>query len=457
MSPRGSVDTLTLPATSPSCAGWACSYTVDDISSLNVGTLEIDSSADYLVAPMSAANSIELLRGLDFGTGSTPTSDRLLTSMVVPLTLGAAQTWNLSGVAGTPTQLTLGAVTGALHPLTLELSGGVTLEAPELDTGRLTISGPGTVSLAGQMTAPANGIALAPPPLMSARGVGIANGASLMFTSPGAVSGPISVARGSYSTLEVGHGAAPDGTVAVKGPVTLRAASTLELWIDQPAATSTARPQPSSDNSQLRALGTLALNNASLDLSQGYSDTQVSCANLAGGQTYTLISAAKLVGTFSGIANGQVIPLGACNPLAAGPSYDVVISYNTSTRPETVTATVVGAAQIRAEVASALLVNATQAYVTTVLRGGGYSTSFNAPAAGTLTLAWTMRVHGHLVTAATASKVVGRVGPRRVSIKLTAAGRRLLRRSRRLKLTATGEFTPSGQGTVTVTRPLRLS
>ncbi len=455
VAPSGSVGTLTLPATGLSCLGWSCTYAVDDVSGLAVGTLEIDSGADFLVTPMSSANSIELLGGLDFDTGITPTSDRLLTRMVVPLVLGAAQTWNLSGARGTPTQLTLGAVTGELEPLTIELSGGATLETPELDTGPLSISGPGTVSLASQMTAPADGIPVAPPPLIGTKGVALANGASLTFTSPGAVSGPISVAPGSYSTLEVGHGVAPDGTVVVAGPVTMRAASTLELWIDQPAVSGT-RPRSGSDNSQLTTLGNLVLHNASLDLSQGNSDTQVSCANLAGGQTYTLVSAAKLVGTFSGITNGQVIPLGACNPLATGPSHAVIIRYNTATRPETVTATVVGAAQIRAEMASALLVNATQAYLTTVLGAGGYSTSFNAPAAGALTLTWTARVHGRLVTAATGSNVAGQVGRRRVPIKLTAAGRRLLRRSGRLTLTATAQFTPNGQQTVTVKRPVRL-
>ena len=225
-----------LPATSPSCVGWACSYAVDDIPRLTVGTLEIDSSADYLVAPMSAANSIELLGGLDFGTGIMPTSDRLLTSMVVPLTLGAAQTWNLSGVRR--------------HPDSTDARGGHR-QAPPVDRGAV---GRGDARGSGAGHRPAvdqrsrDGLARKSDDRAGQRHSGraaaahrapeawaLANGASLMFTSPGAVSGPISVAPGSYSTLEVGHGVAPDGTVAVNGPVTLRAASTLELWIDQPA------------------------------------------------------------------------------------------------------------------------------------------------------------------------------------------------------------------------------
>ncbi len=200
----------------------------------------------------------------------------------------------------------------------------------------------------------------------------------------------------------------------------------------------------------------MALNGAGLSLSQGYSDTQVVCATMTGGQTFTLLSATKLIGTFSGIANGQVVPLGACNPSASGPAYAVVISYNTRAKPETVTATVVGATQIRTEVASALQVSTAAANVYTVLRNGGYSTTFNAPAAGTLALTWQARVHGRLVTVASGGNVARQVGPRRVPIRLTAAGRSLLRRSTRLTLAATADFVPSGQRAVVVSRPVRL-
>jgi hypothetical protein len=463
--PGGSVDTLMLPATSPSCIGWACAYTVDDVSGLTVGTLEMDSSANYLVAPMSSANSLKLMAGLSFGTYSPTHGGRLLTTMIVPLSLGAAQTWNVSGVAGTPTQLTLGAVTGEPYPLTINLASGVALQIPELDTGVLTISGAGLVSLAAQTTAPADSIPVSPPPLISTQGVALAEGASLMITSPGAVSGPISVAPGSYSTLEIGHGVAPDGTLVVDGDVTLGASSTLEQWIDQPAApaqaargrrATPAKPQPSTDYSQLTALGNVTLNGAGLSLSQGYSDTQAVCATMTGGQSFTLLSATRLIGTFSRIANGQIVPLGACNPSASGPSYAVIIGYNTRARPETVTATVVGAAQIRTEVTRSLQVSTAAATVYTVLRNGGYSTTFNAPAAGALALTWKARVHGGLVTVASGSNVARQVGPRRVPIKLTAAGRTLLRRSTRLTLAATADFVPNGKRAVVAVRPVTL-
>jgi hypothetical protein len=507
--PSGSVGVLALPPAGSKCAGWGCSFGVDDIPSLAVGTLRIDSSSNYLITPMTSANSIELLRGLSFTTATAPASGRLLTKMVVPLTLGGAQTWTVSGISGTPTQLALGAVSGEAYPVTVRMTGGVTLQAAELDTGPLTLSGGGVVEIAGQMAEPADDIPVFPPPLISSQGVRLAGGAALEFTSPDVVSGPITVARGSYSTLQIGHGVAPDGTATVDGNVTLRANSTLQLWIDQAAVAAQAAgqrkrtvapvPQPSTDASQLTVSGNLELANASLSLSQGFTDTQVDCSALAGGQVYTLVAATRLVGTFSRIASGQVVPLGVCNPLGAGHSYAVIVSYNTRASPQTITATIVGPAQIKALVGDTLTVAPTALTLGGVLDGGGHRTSFNAPTAGTLSVRWTAASHGRRVTVATGSNVAGQVGPRAVLIKLTTAGRRLLYaadhppvpkpiririkikvkvkvkgkskgktkykyklkrlpppKPRPVTITATASFTPSGQNVVTRSRVFTL-
>ena len=112
------------------------------------------------------------------------------------------------------------------------------------------------------MAQPTDAIPSFPPPLISAQGVDLADGASLEIASAGTVSGPITVAPGSYSTVEVGHGVAPDGTATVDGDVTLRADSTSQLWIDQ--ADPTGRAQPSTDASQLTVFGNLELNSAGL-------------------------------------------------------------------------------------------------------------------------------------------------------------------------------------------------
>jgi hypothetical protein len=433
--PSGSVGVLALPPIRSSCMAWGCSFGVDDIPSLAVGTLRIDSSSNYLVAPMSAGDSIELLRGLSFSTAAPPASGRLLTKMVVPLTLGGAQTWSVSGVSGTSTELALGAVSGEADPVTVRMTGGVTLQAAEIDTGPLKLTGGGSVVIAAQMADPADGIPAFPPPLIGAQGVTLANGASLEFSSANSVSGPIAVAPGSYSTLQIGRGVAPDGTATVDGNVTLRVNSTLQMWIDQAAVAAQAarkhkralaQPQPSTDASQLTVYGDLDLNGASLALSQGFTDTQIDCAKLTGGQVYTLVAATHLVGSFNGISDGQVMPLGVCNPLGTASTPAVIISYNTRARPQTITATVVGAAQIKALVGRTLALAPAAPSLQGVLAAGGHSTTFNAPTAGTLSLSWTALSHGRRVAVASGSNVAGQVGPRTVLIKLTSAGRRLL-------------------------------
>lgn len=373
--------------------------------------------------------------------------------MVVPLTLGGAQTWTVSGVSGTSTELALGAVSGEADPVTVRMSGGVTLQAAEIDTGPLKLTGGGSVVIAAQMADPADGVPAFPPPLIGAQGVTLASGASLEFSSADSVSGPITVAPGSYSTLQIGRGVAPDGTATVDGNVTLRVNSTLQMWIDQAAVAAqaarerkqaSAQPQPSTDASQLTVYGDLDLNGASLALSQGFTDTQIDCATLTGGQVYTLVAATELVGTFNGISNGQVVPLGACNPLGSASGPAVIIRYNTHARPQTITATVVGPAQIKGLVARTLALAPTTPTTPTtpaapaapttpaapslqdVLAAGGQSTTFNAPTAGTLNLTWTALSDGSRVTVAHGSNVAGQVGPRAVLIKLTTAGRRLL-------------------------------
>jgi hypothetical protein len=465
------------------------------------GTLQIDSSNNYLVAPMNAGDAIELLKGLSFSTTAAPASSRLLTKMVVPLTLGATQTWTVNGVSGIPTELALGAVTGEPYPLTVRMNDGVALQAAELDTGPLKLSGGGNVVIAAPMAEPADDVPALPPPLISSAGVTLAGGASLEFTTPDVVSGPITVAPGSYSTLQIGRGVAPDGTATVDGNVTLRANSTLQLWIDQAAVAAQAAakqkraapplPQPITDASQLTVSGTLDLANASLALSQGFTDTQVDCAALAGGQVYTLVDATQIVGTFSGITNGQVMPLGVCNPLGGGHSYDVIVSYNTRAKPQTITATIVGPAQIEALVGDTLTVPATATTLGGVLDGNGYRTNFEAPTPGALSLSWTAVSHGRRVTVATGSNVAGQVGPRAVPISLTTAGRRRLYaadhppapkpirikikvkgkgktkyryklkrlpppKPRPVTITATANFTPRGQSVVTLSRRFTL-
>jgi hypothetical protein len=51
----------------------------------------------------------------------------------------------------------------------------------------------------------------------------------------------------------------------------------------------------------------------------------------------------------------------------------------------------------------------------------------------------------------------GGAGSAQITIKLTAAGKRLLRRVKRVKLTAKGTFTPTGRASITTTRTFVLT
>jgi hypothetical protein len=85
--------------------------------------------------------------------------------------------------------------------------------------------------------------------------------------------------------------------------------------------------------------------------------------------------------------------------------------------------------------------------VKALLKSGNASVRFTAPAAGTLTLEWTT---GQGATARTAvrravvakgTRMVSAAGGTTVTVKLTAAGRKLLKRTRkRLKISATASF-----------------
>ncbi len=99
-----------------------------------------------------------------------------------------------------------------------------------------------------------------------------------------------------------------------------------------------------------------------------------------------------------------------------------------------------------------------------LLKAGGFKFSATAPSAGTLTLSWyqgSSKAKGAkakkksvlVATVKTKVKKAGRIKPK---IKLTAKGKKLLKRSKKLKLTAKQTFTPKGGKATTVTKPIKL-
>jgi hypothetical protein len=108
-------------------------------------------------------------------------------------------------------------------------------------------------------------------------------------------------------------------------------------------------------------------------------------------------------------------------------------------------------AQIHAALLRLLTLRGPATTITAVLANNGYTASFDAPSAGRLTVDW--RNNGLVAEGAITYTSAGRG---RVTITLTRYGRRLLRGSRDLSVTATGTFMPSPDLTVAADETIRL-
>lgn len=121
-----------------------------------------------------------------------------------------------------------------------------------------------------------------------------------------------------------------------------------------------------------------------------------------------------------------------------------------------------GVAAALAAIAGAAVPSGKLAKITVLLAHNGYAATFTAPAAGSLSIGWYQVPSGAhlaarkpvLVASGTAKFPVP--GTRRLTIKLTAAGRSLLKRSGRLKLVAQAIFAPTGGPRSSATRGFTL-
>jgi hypothetical protein len=97
------------------------------------------------------------------------------------------------------------------------------------------------------------------------------------------------------------------------------------------------------------------------------------------------------------------------------------------------------------------LARAGKARIVALLKAGHYTSSFTALARGRLRISWWSMPTGRQgrrgfrpVLVATGQLTFSHAGRARITVKLTAAGRTLLHRSRRIRLTIRGSFTPTG-------------
>jgi alpha-tubulin suppressor-like RCC1 family protein len=120
-------------------------------------------------------------------------------------------------------------------------------------------------------------------------------------------------------------------------------------------------------------------------------------------------------------------------------------------------------AQIKASLLSQLLPEGKAAKIAALLKKG-YFLLFRALTAGSVLIDWYYLPHGAHVAKAKPKPVLvaaghasfSHAGSFKLTIKLTANGKQLLKRAKRLTLTAKGTFTPSGKQPITATRRLIL-
>ena len=117
-----------------------------------------------------------------------------------------------------------------------------------------------------------------------------------------------------------------------------------------------------------------------------------------------------------------------------------------------------------AAVNQSLAVSGPSASIPAILSAGGYPASVSAPSAGTMKIVWYYLPPGARlarvskpVVVAQGSKTFAAAGSLTVKLRLTAAGRKLLKHSKRMKLTAVGSFAPRHGKTATKHKSIILS
>jgi uncharacterized repeat protein (TIGR02543 family) len=121
---------------------------------------------------------------------------------------------------------------------------------------------------------------------------------------------------------------------------------------------------------------------------------------------------------------------------------------------------VVSSAQVAVLLAGTLTPSGKGARITALLKSGGFAVVFKALEAGTAVIDWYQVPPGAKLAEEARSKPVlvaaghltfSGAGSATIKIKLTAAGKRLLKHAKKLKLTAKGTFAPTGKTPVAAT------
>jgi hypothetical protein len=322
------IGTLTFPPlTSSTCTAnsstHACYASNNDVSNLTVEHLQL---VNQYSEPYNITGE-----GITLGGGglsaSPPTSeDHGNVNLMLPITLGAAQTWNLTGPAG-------GGVSAQGGNVTVEglLGSGSELTVDLTDHSGLYLMGNNEV---GNVTVNATNEAGGSLNLLDESAsveLNATDGHTLTMDGGELTDFVTHAAIGAYSSIgsNTQVGAPYIGPAAILNAASAKFAASDFLSFTIVGTGDVA----GSDYSQFTSTGPVMLEGASLALAETLRTGE--CPALSIGQQYTLISTTgALTGMFGNAPNGSTISDGACHNTYR-------INYNTASSPQTVTATVV--------------------------------------------------------------------------------------------------------------------
>ena len=117
---------------------------------------------------------------------------------------------------------------------------------------------------------------------------------------------------------------------------------------------------------------------------------------------------------------------------------------------------------IKSALGKALSPSGKLAKIAAILKHKGFTLSFKAPSGGALTISWYLVPKGAHLSAAKPVLVAkgrassGKAGTVKITVKLTSGGKKLLKHSHKLKLTAKGSFKLTGGATVSTSKSFTL-
>jgi hypothetical protein len=501
-SASSSLGTVSFPA-----AGSPQSST-NDLSGLSLTGLQVNAAAGYSLSGQAITLGSG---GLSVVTSEAPLAFKLAN----PVLLGGSQTWTIAGTSsgfGSDTEIS-GQLSGSSSALTLNDSGYANqhLTLGELFSPTSVDDELGDVTINGVEKTEADGTTFKTPVELQAK-LNASDGHSVsvnhVFLTSEAAVGPLN-ATDSWMWL---HGTAGPVTLtsSVLGPVEILSTPSVSFdsgseFID---SLSHEGATPGSDYGQVKASGPVALGGAALELEDQLPTTSRECSPPVVGRVYTLLSASSITGQFAEVPDGGTAIAFCVVFGGSGPSFGIVserayayrINYNTASSPQTVTATsladvpvgppppspgstspppattpppshggstptaTISSAQIAAVLRRQLVPGSKAVQIGMLLKRGGLAMPFTALAPGTLTVQWYELPPGaklakktKRVLVASGKRTYAAAGTGTVAVKLTVAGKRLLRHAKRVKLEAKGTFVTTHSAPTTAVQMLGLS